>query len=895
MAMIENHEFPSVSIVVVNLNGRHHLRACLNSLLGLRYPKEQIEIVLVDNASSDGSVEFVRQKYPMVKVICNDHNEGFAKPSNDGARAASGEYVAFLNNDMRVERDWLIELLHSLRANDAACVGSVILNWNGELLDFAGGGISFAGFGLQSDFHAPMKEMEPKLGEDRELLFACGGAMLMKRALFLSCGAFDEDFFAYYEDVDLGWRLNVLGHKVVLSVKSRVRHRHSGTSRSIPKERVKYLMERNKFYACYKNYGDERLYRVFFPSVLLHVRQAYISGDIDEYNFNIQNTRGFDSRRAEMKVGGVMRLCALNEFVENIGRFTQKRKAVQAARKLEDQNLNRFFPDPFVVYSSDTPDYLNSENELVHIFGIDQLFEREYKEKVLLISNDHVGKKMAGTGIRYWELAKSLEDTGKFQVALAVPNDCDMTYKNIQIVPYSPQNTDRLLQAAKESSIVMLMGFVLEVVPALRKIVERKYVIIDIYDPFVIEGLELNKEEERSFKEDRHKEATSSLDYQLRLGDFFVCADSKQQDYWIGMLAALNRINPRIYDADRSGAKLIDVVPFGISDQAPVHTHQVLKGVWPGIGADDFVLIWGGGVWNWFDPITLIKAVGLLAEAHPRIKLFFLGVKHPNPAVSQMRMLNEAVELSKQMGLYDKSVFFNFGWVDYAERQNYLTEADIGVSCHFETLETRFSFRTRILDYLWASLPIVCTKGDYFAGLVEKEQLGLTVDFQNERQLADAILRLAQDKEFYGACRQNIPAVADCYRWSAVTRPVVDYCSNPTHFRTQEMLSNRIETDIVEEDEEEDESEELLPRQEKIRPFSGSHTGSSVRSLLYQMERQQADMQRSLSRIERRSRFASTRLTELQEWSYMMNDRFNKFKGLANPVRFLKRLFRRRR
>src|SRR4029077_10583123 len=103
----------------------------------------------------------------------------------------------------------------------------------------------------------------------------------------------------------------------------------------------------------------------------------------------------------------------------------------------------------------------------------------------------------------------------------------------------------------------------------------------------------------------------------------------------------------------------------------------------------------------WFDPLSLIKAVDLLTRSHSNIRLFFLGMQHPNPSVPEMQMAHRARELADELGLTAKNVFFNEKWVPYAERQNYLLDADVGVSTHFEHIETTFSFRTRILDYLW--------------------------------------------------------------------------------------------------------------------------------------------------------------------------------------------------
>ena len=169
-------------------------------------------------------------------------------------------------------------------------------------------------------------------------------------------------------------------------------------------------------------------------------------------------------------------------------------------------------------------------------------------------------------------------------------------------------------------------------------------------------------------------------------------------------------MNPVTYDADATLRSLIAVVPFGVPGQPPVKTRDAVRGVVPGIGPDDEVLLWGGGVYNWFDPLTLLRGRPA-SPAPPRTRLFFLGLSHPQPGVPEMRMAVETRQLSDELGLTGTHVFFNEGWVAYDDRQNFLLEADIGVSTHLDHVETAFSFRTRILDYLWASLPVVATGG----------------------------------------------------------------------------------------------------------------------------------------------------------------------------------------
>src|SRR5205814_6983755 len=157
---------------------------------------------------------------------------------------------------------------------------------------------------------------------------------------------------------------------------------------------------------------------------------------------------------------------------------------------------------------------------------------------------------------------------------------------------------------------------------------------------------------------------------------------------------------------------------------------------------------------------TLLRAVDRVRHRVPQVRLYFLGLEHPNPRVPTMRMAVQAQELAGELGLVDTHAFFNHGWVDYDDRQNYLLEADLGVSTHLDHLETAFSFRTRILDYLWAGLPIVATGGDALADLIETKALGVTVPANDVEALEEALFRVIDDEEFAALCRKNIEVVA---------------------------------------------------------------------------------------------------------------------------------------
>jgi len=394
--------------------------------------------------------------------------------------------------------------------------------------------------------------------------------------------------------------------------------------------------------------------------------------------------------------------------------------------------------------------------------------------RVLFISNDYVSKRMAGPAIRCFELSKVL--SLRHEVVLACENEPDVLAEGFSLVAFN-RDHEKLRGLATRSDVLVLPPYTLAIYPFLKTL--GKPLVMDLYDPFVLEKLEVyhGKNVWSQFESD-----LAVLREQLLAGDFFVAGTEDQRSLWIGMLAALGRINPKTYAPDKSLKKLICTVPFGVESTPPTHTEQVLKGIVKGIDKEDFVLIWAGGIWNWFDPFTLLSAMRAVSEMDSTVKLFFLGVRHPHPSMpkEQFRVANEAKSFAKELGLLGKSVFFNHEWVPYKLRQNFLLEADAGVSTHFDHVENRFSIRTRALDYIWAGLPMIMTEGDYISRLVNERNLGFCVPQQNIEALAQAIMTLrgARPAEI-DQYKKRLALLAEEFRWDAVARPLDDYCLSP--------------------------------------------------------------------------------------------------------------------
>jgi glycosyltransferase involved in cell wall biosynthesis len=397
---------------------------------------------------------------------------------------------------------------------------------------------------------------------------------------------------------------------------------------------------------------------------------------------------------------------------------------------------------------------------------------------IALITNHPVGEQMAGPGIRYWEFARVLGR--QFRVKLIVPPfvaaDSLSQAEDLPAPLHVCTRSQDLREVVEDCDIIVTLGGVLFFYPFLSDM--GKFVVSDMYNVSLLEDLQRQADADMSRQLTSHESLLSALRLQLRVSDFFICAGEKQRDYWLGTLSAMGRVNPYAYQLDPTLRHLIDVVPFGLPDKRPQPTRRVLKGVHRAISPDDRVILWGGGIWNWFDAPTLIKAMPLILEERPHVKLFFMGTKPPHRNPVDMRATDQAVALSKELGLYEGHVLFN-DWVPYDERQNYLLEADIGVSLHPDHAEMRFSFRTRLLDYLWAALPIVSTRGDVLSESLAAQGLAYLVAPGDVNGVAQAILALLNNPTPRADYAARAQQVAADYRWESVTRPLVKFCAAP--------------------------------------------------------------------------------------------------------------------
>ena len=359
-----------VSIVTVNWNGQDHLATLLPSLVELG----ATEVIVVDNGSTDGSRSFIRQHYPRVLLLENEFNQGFAQPSNLGAERSRGRYVAFINNDMRAHPDWIDAALANIRP-EMPCVASRILDWKGHRVDYNGSSLQYLGYALQKDQGKPLD----RVSSPREVLFPCGGAMLIDREVFLDLGGFDPDFFALFEDVDLGWRLWTAGFGVIFAPESMVYHRGHATLETQATERTRYLMHRNALLTILKNYEEENFRKILPLAIVLTLKRAIRSSGVRKESFYLwSQTRdrleaGDPTIQAEL-MDGLNHLVALDDALQMLPQILEKRRGIEERRQREDSEICALFGDPLRTIVQDSV-YMKEELEYLEMVDLGTLFD----------------------------------------------------------------------------------------------------------------------------------------------------------------------------------------------------------------------------------------------------------------------------------------------------------------------------------------------------------------------------------------------------------------------------------------------------------------------------------------------------------------------------------------
>jgi GT2 family glycosyltransferase len=325
--------YPLVSIVVLNYNGKHHLKTCLDSLLRTKYPN--FEVILVDNGSTDESVKFVKENYPNVNIVKLRKNVYSVGGYMAGVLAAKGKYVAILNNDIEVDENWLTPLVEALEKMPwvAAADAKYKSFYQRDLFnDTAAAGRLIDYFG--NNYTRGVKERD--LGQYDKPVYIMGVLTIFRRDLLLRIGGFDLLYIFGYEDIDIAWRLYLAGYKALYVPQSIIYHKSGASTKNEqsscrPRPEFFYLNKRNRIVTLIKNYSLANVFKaliVIFFEYYITALYFFLTGDM---------------------VYGVQMIRALLYPFKNLKKVVAKRVHVQRLRTCSDKVIMKYM----VPYSGD--------------------------------------------------------------------------------------------------------------------------------------------------------------------------------------------------------------------------------------------------------------------------------------------------------------------------------------------------------------------------------------------------------------------------------------------------------------------------------------------------------------------------------------------------------------
>lgn len=743
-------ELPTLSVVVLNYNGRAHLQPCFQSLTQMDYPAAQLELILVDNGSTDGSLAFMQANFPTVRLVVSPQNLGFAAGNNLGAREATGQKLIFLNNDMRVDPQFPRALVAAQAAEpDVVCVGGKILNWDGTTIDFAGAAAHFAALAYQDGYGQPASS--PAFNQVTPILFACGGAMLIDRAVFLETGGFDEDYFALYEDLDLGWRLWVLGYRVLFAPAAIAFHRHHGTLDRFQDYRKQVLYRRNPLYTLYKNYSDENLNRVLPAAVLGTVSTVtgslVRSGRLDPQAFRL-NGAPAAAGTIPLDRHDAATLVALEEFIAALPRLAEKRHQVQQHRRRPDDEILPLFRWPFRAWPEVSG---RTQYAVAQASGVPAAF-RSLNRRVLVISSDilpYPGLPTVGSGLRAWGLGQGLRSRGH-EVVFSMPREAiagreSLVPPEAKDLAWTMGNLEAVVRAAQPDAVVVCNWPVLALLPTDTLGLP---VALDQHGPHLIE---------REFQgagtpaENTHYKLLA-----LRKADFFTCAGHKQLGYFQQWLT---RAGWTETERQRHAA----AIPVSLSPDLPDRQPD-----------PELSFVYGGVFLPWQDPSAALFALVEALEARQRGRLYFYGGRHPFYAVDPGVFEPLAAKLKQSQYVTAP------GMVSHDELIERYRRAHVALDVMQRNVERELAFTTRTVEYLWCGLPVIYHDYAELSDYIREYEAGWTVDPADGAALRQVLATVFDNPAEVARRGQNAQRlVRERLTWDQTIEPLDDFIRMP--------------------------------------------------------------------------------------------------------------------
>lgn len=366
--------------------------------------------------------------------------------------------------------------------------------------------------------------------------------------------------------------------------------------------------------------------------------------------------------------------------------------------------------------------------------------------KIGIVCPEPIGECMSGIGIRMLEMANFLSKTN--EVVLYVPKESIPIKTSFSVKGYKKEAISEFL---KDRDLAIVQG---EPANYLLSQNFKGYVIVDLYDPYPIEAL--------SYDDKAYEFAFSSLSYQLKKGNFFLCANEKQRIFYLGALYLSKRLEPEVFQKDPEFKSLISIVPYGVPEEEPILEENYFNFNEP--------IIFFGSFYDWYD-VEFLKEV--LKELKNYVDYNFIVTKHLRAETTPQKNFNNFYEWSKKEGLLDKNVHI-FNWVPYKERTKAYFSSSLSLCLYPETFETELSFRTRILDFLYGGLPVIALKGSELEKLLSEEEGAFFIekDINLIVKKILEILKISREKR-----KEFSRNVRNKFSWNIVLKPLINYIS----------------------------------------------------------------------------------------------------------------------
>lgn len=707
------------SLIISTWNGRHLLETCLPRVLrAVEAAGGDHEVIVVDDASRDDTAEFVRRAFPGVRLIRLARNLRFAGANNAAARAALGDVLVFLNNDMLVEPGFLEPLLSHF-ADPAVFAATAYIQMPGQGAQthrVRETGLVRARF--EDGFFA-LRHEEPTSDQPVAVLYAGGGSSAYRRDYFLRLGGFDRLFRPFYfEDLDVTYRAQKVGWRVLFEPRSRVLHKHRQTNnpRNFPGPYIERMFQKNSLLFTWKVLTDPAFVNAHFASLWRRLM-----------------------RPRENPGLAVWFLLALRQLPELLVKRHRARRGVVLS-------------DAEVIRPSGDPPGLRDARELP--FG-----SLGTGRRVLVIGSAPLpfegDGRSAGPCFRTWQVAQALladehdvTVVGRrvwrgYQQEETLPpalrfRGHHFTYCSLAASAFDAGDLLRWLWEQARPEVVVCVGA--RAAAAAARLDAEVPLWVDLSDMAAL------REQARAARDGVEAAAQEAREHEraaLRRADVFSVATAAQKYALIGELTAEGALGAEI-----RGQDIVHCIPCSGERRARRRLDAVLRG---GVaGEDDFVVLWPGRYDAATDFETLFEGVVAAMQEVPRLKLVSIGGPASPADVAAFEGLRRRVEES---GLADHFAFV--GWVPNALVASCQRESDVGLVVDDASYAALLSCRYRGIDMARAGLPLVVPQTGALGGVVGTEGIGLTFRPGDPMGLKEALVELARDPSLRRRCARR--------------------------------------------------------------------------------------------------------------------------------------------